>query len=198
MIGSKLKRNQQDKMSDKPPVVPKGKLGSPSNSQDFGTGQEFNGDLRSKCDVNNSIYRVPLSPEAKRKSASGLLRTNSSENVDKSKPKLAIGFSTIPRIQGAHVLQKIQEELKPHELIPYDPNLYNSTSSILDNSQLKESKPNPETPKLVHLFPSGSKKSSVISFGKNFFRLKRNKRSSSAPELGLEVYYYYFLIHYYC
>ena len=107
------------------------------------------------------------------------MRTNSSENVQLSKPQIFQNFSTMPRLRGPQVLQRVQEDIKQLQRTDYHKSLTNPSSLKLDNRQIKNVEAN-ET-KISHCAHEAFHSSQIsslendkpnISFGKNFFGLK--------------------------
>ncbi len=128
----------------------------------------------------SSIYRVNP-PTQRTPSPMPLIpRSTSAENV---KPKITnfANFSTLPHLHGAQVLQQIQQQLQQHEMN----NSYESGQSpTTPNSMSGLHNPSLDSFRPITTSSPNNKHSGVVSFGKSFFRLKRGKRASSAPELG--------------
>lgn len=131
----------------------------------------------------SSIYRVNPPTQRAPSPMTLMSRSTSAENV---KPKILPynHYSTLPHLHGPQVLQQIQKQLQQHEI---------------NNSSFDSNGPSTSPPSISDLHhpsldtfrpgstssPSGKLQSGVVSFGKNFFWLKRGKRASSAPELGI-------------
>ena len=116
----------------------------------------------------SSIYRV--NPPTQISGSPSMARSTSAENM---KPKVIpfTNYSTLPHLHGAQVLHQIQQQLQQHEMnSSFESGHTSTTQNSISSFQ------EPTTPI--------SKNSGVVSFGKSFFRLKRNKRASSAPDLG--------------
>ncbi|XP_076313256.1 liprin-beta 1 isoform X4 [Tachypleus tridentatus] len=197
----------EPRVTDKPPPVPRSATspgGSDPHSSPLAWRDGHHGSSPSPvyCQITPSVE----------KSSPTVPRSNSAENVSPTQqrqtPPSKRHYGTIPRQHGAQVLQQIHQQLRQHQVdasIPPGPQpsslettksspastttTTTTTASIsLSPSTNPSSTPQSFQHPSLDNFRSPRTKSSGVSFGKGFFKLKNGKRSSSAPELALPEY----------
>ncbi|XP_022252699.1 liprin-beta-1-like isoform X3 [Limulus polyphemus] len=195
----------EPRVTDKPPPVPRSAT-SPGGPDPHSSPLAWrDGRLGSSP---SPVY-CQITPPSAEKSSPTVPRSNSAENVSPTQqrqtPPSKRHYGTIPRQHGAQVLQQIHQQLRLHQVdasTPSEPQpsspettktspatvtsttTPSSVSPSIDPSSTPQSFQHPS----LDNFRSPRTKSSGVSFGKGFFKLKNGKRSSSAPELALPEY----------
>ena len=103
-------------------------------------------------------------------SLSAMARSSSAENMKPEVKPYSNYSTTLPHLKAGQAIQHVEQNEMNNSFRSGQINASNSVSAF-DKLKIKN-------------VQSGGKYSGVVSFGKNLFRLKRGKRSSSAPNLG--------------